>query len=219
MPELSVYPPLKAPSTHTIPWQVSAHLSQLYFPSPLPTMLEGSSELRLISKSMASRTQSCILCRLLCHPVEHDHVLSNCKHSLNPFANDSGYALWKSQLRFPRGTCYACGCPQHVSFSLPVCTRSSQHHPLQLKYTNDKGTNENFHPYNNVSHCGWRDTFLVVAWLVRKSVRLQAELVNIFPRGLDYKHCPFEVWLTREERDQQPANNLLYLYMFFIARL
>lgn len=78
------------------------------------------------------------------------------------------------------------------------------------------------HPYNNVSvdMCGWADTFLVVAWLVRENPQLAAETVagKLLPSGLDYVHCPFEEWICLSDY-QPPLNNLLSLYDFFIHRL
>lgn len=68
--------------------------------------------------------------------------------------------------------------------------------------------------------CGWADTFLIVAWLVRETPDLAADTVkgNLLPCGLDYIDCPFEEWICLSDF-QPPMSNLLSLYHFFIHRL
>lgn len=68
--------------------------------------------------------------------------------------------------------------------------------------------------------CGWTDSFLTIAWLVRVVPELAAETVarGLFPRGLDYPDCLFEEWVCLADY-QPPMSNLLALYLFFIDRL
>lgn len=76
------------------------------------------------------------------------------------------------------------------------------------------------HPYNNVpvEKCGWADTFLVIAWLIRVCLELAAETVALLPMGLDYADCLFKERICLSDY-QPPLSNLLSLYHFFIDHI
>lgn len=66
---------------------------------------------------MLARAGSCIACRLLRRYDAPDHLLVDCRYSPNPHSAryKQHYTEWCHRLKFPLGTCYRCGCPQHVS--------------------------------------------------------------------------------------------------------
>lgn len=118
MPQLAPFPPTTAVSRRSIPLQIAVEESRLRFPRPPLPMLLRSEEMRAIFHSMTARGPSCIACRLLCKPHVLDHSLRACTACPNPLgAHKEQYGTFvvKVQKCFPPGTCFQCGCPQHVS--------------------------------------------------------------------------------------------------------
>lgn len=166
---------------------------------------------------MAARGYSCIACSILRTPHVHDHKLFD-DACPSPYKYErKAYRTFRTKISFPPGTCYQCGCQQHVRDSLvkPMIARS----PVsQLKYTDASGAPTLLHDFNDANHCDWTNTFIIVAWLVRMDPALQRVTRPILISGLDFEPCPFEKWLVRED-SAFPMSNLLVLYHFLESRL
>lgn len=120
-PAFSTYPSSTIPSDSSLPIQMASQHARIAFPPRPPQELPFSTQLRVIKRSLDVLSHVCIFCWLnRVDPSKADHLLRDCPGTFNTRASrKSDWDAWRAKVHFAQGTCFSCGCLQHVSPSPP----------------------------------------------------------------------------------------------------